>query len=698
MIQVYKKGNLNFNMNGDAVLHPVSCIFRCSLNGEWVLNLTNPIDDKLEYITEETVLKVTTPYGKQLFRVNDYDKNDQTVLVTAYPIFLDSRNEMMIFDSRAVNCNGQDALNKLFEGQDKYHGFSDIKSTATAYWQQMNPAECIGSDADNSFLNRWGGEVYYDNYDIHINEKIGNDNGLRAAFGFNLTGVSEKIDMTGVVTMIYPKSFNGHMLPQNESVDSKYAGNYAKKYKKIIEYSDIKLIEDASEDDMGNGVTVCDNLEELYDELRKRAEFEYTVNKIDIPSIGYEVNMIDLSKTDLYKDYKDLLNVNLGDTVHISHKRLNIETEARVIEIQYDCILNQVESLVLGDYVPDFFDETSSVITAVDKVIDTGNNTLMAEKITGVLNMMKTSLKAQKDIAKKQDVRAILFEDLDEESTTYGALAIGTQGIQIAKTRNETDSDWKWGTAIDFQAIYANFIIAGILSDIKGNNHWDLDKGELVTKNMKAVNAEVTGTIRGSNIESCNIHGGTINVDTNAVIGSLLQISPNNYGEKRIQMGPNVNLIGGAFTSGQAFYVDVNGSRKLRLMSDTSSLDGSNVQLFADNRIRLEANTITASTNISVSSDKRLKENINKIDISDLIDRIDIKKFDYIKGKKNVVGVIAQDLENDKLTDYIISKDKNGLLSIDYNSLSMACIQKVQKIDKEIKRIGELINADDNKK
>lgn len=48
--------------------------------------------------------------------------------------------------------------------------------------------------------------------------------------------------------------------------------------------------------------------------------------------------MVDLSKTDMYKDYKKLLNVNLGDTAHIGHRRLNITTEARVISMTYDMI------------------------------------------------------------------------------------------------------------------------------------------------------------------------------------------------------------------------------------------------------------------------------------------------------------------------------------------------------------------------
>ena len=310
---------------------------------------------------------------------------------------------------------------------------------------------------------------------IYINERIGSDNGLRAEFGFNLTGVEEKVDMSEVVTMIFPKAYNGYMLPDNESINSPLLNNYQKKYKRIIEYPDIKLSADVQEGDELNGVTVCDTLEELYSALRERAAEEYEAG-IDLPKIAYNVSMIDLSRTDEYKEYIGLLKVVLGDNVHVKHRKLGVVTNARVIKMTYDCITEKVESLTLGDYESSYINDTTSIISSVTNAISPGG-TVMAEQIKGVIDLLNTSLRAQKDIAKRADVRAILFEDTDKDSPTFGAMSIGTQGIQISKRRNETDTDWIWGTAIDFQTIYANFIIGGILSDRTGKSYWDLDSG-----------------------------------------------------------------------------------------------------------------------------------------------------------------------------------------------------------------------------
>lgn len=482
MIHLYKSTNTNYEMNGDYTLSPEECIFECNLNDTWTLTISVPLVSKstnsiVDDLTIGAVIGAPTPYGdKQLFRIYDVDKNDDAIEATALPIFLDSKNDCFLWDVRPTYKTGQEALDIMLVNN-KYSASSNITKVNTAYYVQKNFIEALNGNDENSFLNRWGGEIVYNNYQIIVNERIGADNGLRVEFGFNLLGVSEKINTDNVVTRIVPKAYNGYILPNNETVDSPLIDNYPVVYTRVIEYDDIKLVNDAQENDAKNGVTVCDTLNNLYTALRQRANEEYQ-NGIDLPVITYDVDMVDLSKTELYKDYKGLLNVNLGDTVHIKNKKLNITTDARVIQLTYDCITKKVKNLVLGDYEANYFNDVSSITNSAEKVIDTTNNTLMADKIRGVVDLLNTSLRAQKDISQTSDVRAILFEDLDENSPTFGAMSMGTQGIQISKQRNETNTEWVWGTAINFESVMANYIITGILSDKLGNNYWDLDTGE----------------------------------------------------------------------------------------------------------------------------------------------------------------------------------------------------------------------------
>lgn len=477
MIQIYSPDNTDFEKNG-TVLMPEACLLSMEINGSWTVDISNPLDDRFSDIVENAVLSVPTPFGQSLYRVTQISKTDTGVTATALPIFLDAQNDTFIYDQRPTDKNGQQALDIILNGT-RYTGHSNIDKISTAYYQMKNAVECISSDDDNAFLKRWGGEIRYSNYDIYINDRLGADNGMRVEFGFNLNGITEDIDMSGVVTSIIPVSYNGHTLPDGETVDSPNINKYPVKYIRQIRYEDIKLAEDAQEGE--EDVTVCDTMEELYDALRSRASQEYD-SRIDLPSITYQVDMIDLSKTQEYAHLKQLVTVNLGDTVHVRHRRLGIETTARVIAMTYDCITQSSESLTIGDYVENYFDKTSDITSAAENVIDTASGTVMANRIAGVMNMLYVSLRAQKDIAQKQEVRAMLFEDTDPESPTYGAMCIGTAGIQISKERNETDTDWEWGTAINFQSIVADYIITGILTDKTGNFYLNLDTGELMMK------------------------------------------------------------------------------------------------------------------------------------------------------------------------------------------------------------------------
>lgn len=495
-IMLYKVGNNNFDMNGDYTLHPVSCEATFNLNDVWQLDIDIPVGN--EDFKAGAVISVDTPYGKrQLYRIQDTDRDMDNASATAYPIFLDSRNDCFLWDVRPTNKIGQDALDIMLAGS-KYTGQSDITTASTAYYVQKNFIEALNGDDENAFLKRWGGEVAYQNFKIIVNNRLGADNGLRVEFGFNLTGLQEQVDMSNVVTRIIPKAFNGYILPKNEVVDSPLINNYPIVYTRVIEYQDVKLAEDATEEDEDNGTIICATMEELYAALRTKANAEFDAG-IDLPNITYDVDMVDLSRTDLYKDYAGLLNVQLGDTVHVKNRRMGIETTARVITLVYDCITRKVTSLTLGDYEANYFNDVSSTVStvnglneAVGNIYDPNSGTVIAGKISGVINLLQTTLKAQKNIAQKQDVRAILFEDLDPDSPTYGALCIGTQGIQIAKERNETDTDWVWGTAIDFEAINADYIITGVLTDATGRFSLNLNTGELYIQDLSNLKTTVT--------------------------------------------------------------------------------------------------------------------------------------------------------------------------------------------------------------
>ena len=473
MIQIYSPENKDYEQNGDMTLFPEEAEIHVILNGEWTATIEHPIDEegRWKYITDNAVVKMPSFNGEQLFRIQNKEKSDSGVSADLTPIFLDAKEDCFLVDIRPTEKNGQQALDIMTAPNKRYTAKSDIKTTSTAYYQTKNLIEAINGNDDNAFTKRWGGEIIYNNYEVIVNERVGADRGVHVVYGKNIVkdGFSETIDMTDVVTRIVPKAYNGYMIEGEAPwVDSPIIDKYPTVHYGVITFDDVKMRADASEDDEANGVIVCDTQEQLEKALTDKCIEQFDAG-VDKPSITIEVNMELLQNTELYDDVKELETVSLGDTAHCSHSKLEIVTDARAIELTWDAVRNKVTSVKLGDFQYNFLDNASSVMNRVEQAIRE-DGSVIGQQIQGIINGVQAQMRAQSSIAKKQEVRAILFEDLDPDSPTFGAMCLGTLGFEIAGERTADGRDWKWSTFGTGKGFYADFIVAGtMLADrIKG--------------------------------------------------------------------------------------------------------------------------------------------------------------------------------------------------------------------------------------
>lgn len=498
MIQIYSPDNKDYDHNGDMTLMPEEAEIHVILNGEWTATIEHPIDDegRWKYITDNAVVKMPSFNGEQLFRIQNKEKSDSGVSAELTPIFLDAKEDCFLVDVRPTEKSGQEALDIMTAPNKMYTAKSDIKKTSTAYYQTKNLIEAINGNDDNAFTKRWGGEILYNNYEVIVNERVGADRGVRVVYGKNIVkdGFSETIDMTDVVTRIVPKAYNGYMIEGEAPwVDSPIIDKYPTAHYGVITFDDVKMRADASEDDEANGVIVCDTQEQLEKALRDKCIEQFDAD-VDKPSITIEVNMELLQNTELYDDVKELEAVSLGDTVHCSHSKLGIVSDARVIELTWDAIRNKVTSVKLGDFQYNFLNNVSSVMNRVEQAIRE-DGSVIGQQIQGIINGVQAQMRAQSSIAKKQEVRAILFEDLDPDSPTFGAMCLGTLGFEIAGERTADGKDWKWSTFGTGKGFYADFIVAGtMLADrIKGGT-LELggeDNGNGIARVMDATGKEI---------------------------------------------------------------------------------------------------------------------------------------------------------------------------------------------------------------
>lgn len=505
MIQLYKANTApavlqGLTRNGDIVLQPTSCLQHLVLNGTWELTMSLPLDGSQTEVTVGSTIRAPGHNGtEQLFRVFEVTPSLSGTEVRAYPIFMQAAQDVFLNDVRPTNQTGQGALNWMIANAVNsgsgytYTATSNITTTNSATYIRKNLIEAIQGEDENTFLNRWGGEVYYSNFSIDVRTQQGADRGMVCRYGYNMTGCAMRVNTEDVITRIVPVAFNGRTLP-GIFVDSPLIANYPFVRTRVIHYDDMKLTADLL---AGEEAESYDTEAELQAAMQARAEREYSEGHVDLPAISYDISLAQLEQTAEYAGINGLTTAYLGDTIHCYNERLGIQTDARVVEIYYNCILQRTERVILGDYRSDYFARLSKAARTVSTIADTGTQTVKAERIAGIINAMQTQLRLQNTAAERSDVRAILFEDTDPSSPLYGAMSIGTQGFQIANERLADNSDWDWktfGTAAGFSAEY---IITGVLAsqnyDGTQGVKLDLNRGILYAPQFTIGTTQVSG-------------------------------------------------------------------------------------------------------------------------------------------------------------------------------------------------------------
>lgn len=363
---IYESTETNFDSLGLGTITPESCMVTEELNGQYSFTLTHPIDEdgKWEKIQQNRIVKVQTHDGDQLFRLYRPMKNSQNGTITVYAmhIFYDLLDNL-IEDTRPTAKDGQDAGDAILAGCQYSTPFSfssDIEDSTTAYYIRKNPVEALIGTEDQSFINRWGGEIRRNNFDIEINQQRGNDLGMKIAYRNNLTGVQISSDVTNVVTRIMPTALNENgviFYTDDKYYDSPYVSDYP--HPKIgILNTNIRVGQEV------DGSIPYATEAAAKTAMASMAQAAFDAGK-DMPEVSLSVSYVNLGDTEEYAAYKDIITTaHIGDEVTLIHPELNIDVKLRIVTIEWDAAYNHVNSIVLGSQPPNY------IKTAVSRDID----------------------------------------------------------------------------------------------------------------------------------------------------------------------------------------------------------------------------------------------------------------------------------------------------------------------------------------
>ncbi|MFT8459955.1 MAG: phage tail spike protein [Liquorilactobacillus ghanensis] len=388
MIILYDTTETKFESNGLGVLDHdiINPIIEESANGTFKLSFDYPLSGVCgNRIGRRMYIKADDPDTQgNIFKIYNFEKSDGILSVVAFQIANEFNNNW-IEHTNIFGKNGQSALDQMksnLTNSTRFNFYSDILTTANSEVVRLNPLTwLIDNSTDNSFVNRWGGEIKRDGFNIRMFKHRGANNGVQIRWRKNLSSYNIKWDDTTVVTRIRPVGYNGLTLPELY-VDSPKLTQYGDPIIKEVKYDDIKLTDENTSSDDNAYKTV----NEAYAALRKAAAKEFSENHLDDPAVTADVSMISLKNTREYADVAELETIKQWDTIQLINERDNVNIQMRLNSYKYNPLNHEFIELK--------FVSTNQALTS-------GNTNL-----SSVINGISSTVKNVQDTANQAQISA----------------------------------------------------------------------------------------------------------------------------------------------------------------------------------------------------------------------------------------------------------------------------------------------------
>lgn len=442
MIKLFQSTDTLFGSNGDKIIIPTKAKVHKEDNGLFYLDLETNLD-YIEDLVEGAIIVAPTPQGEQAFRVGNVEKTRSKIRTRCYHVYYDSEN-YLIQDSYVVEKNCNEALDHLNSATEPTSPFTTISDVPT-----VDSYRCVRTslnEAISTVLERWGGHLVRDNFNIGIRASIGQDNGVIVRYAKNLKEITYSENWDNVVTKILPVGQDGLLLPETYLTSDI---QYALPYTKTVSFNQT-IDQEQFTDEEGN-LDEEAYQEALIEDLRSQATAYLETNSV--PQINYTL------KANLEKI------TDIGDTVVVIDERLAIDITTNVIAFDYDCILGKYTEIEFGN----FKKKLSNLVTNITSSVNTSTN----EQIQNVQITVNADIQAAQDKIMSvlgdsyviYDGDQILIVDtLPKETATY-VIRANSAGIGFSQTGIYGDftSAWTIDGTLNMQAINVINLVADLI-------------------------------------------------------------------------------------------------------------------------------------------------------------------------------------------------------------------------------------------
>lgn len=387
----------------------------------------------------------------------------------------------------AINAILTAAKNQLGKATGFTVATTDITLSSSINLSNVSARAALGG-VEGSVLYTYGGEYEFDNYTIKLHKSRGKDNGVRIAYGKNMTELKCDVDMSASYTGIF-----GYVKTDDVSLTSSY---------NVTNTSGIStriLVRDFSSD-FGSNAPTQSSLDAA---VRKYAED----NDINSIKASVTVSFVNLAQSPEYANIAPLEAVNLCDTVTIYHKELGVNIKAKVIKTVYDTIAEKYTKIELGSARTNM----SSIISQTVKEAADAKNIAISSKSEVTAAYQEAIANATAAITgnsggyirlnPSENPQELLIMNTADASTATKIWRWNLSGLGYSSTGYNgpyktaiTQDGHIVADFIDTGTLTANIIKAGIMQSTNGEFSFNLESGHIEASDI-------------------NITGGDINLD-----------------------------------------------------------------------------------------------------------------------------------------------------------------------------------------
>lgn len=338
---LYRPDDTATSYNGIGSLYDaITCEVTNEINGGYTLEMEYPVTGVYSpYIEANGKIKALAndQDEPQLFRIRQVtDTLKGTKRVSANHISYDLSGRPIKPFTAASASAALAAIETNAVITTGFSYFTNISSNTAFTLTVPKSARAILGGSDDSLIDVYGGELYFDNYAVSWLDRIGADNGVSVRYSKNLTDLSREINTDETHNGIFPywyKESDGVVYPS-----AAVSGNWPYGYNSYIpvDFTDVFDTQPTAAQ-----LTTAANA---------------AINGYLSPAETLDVSFVSLRQSGEYEAIAALERVGLGDTVHVVCQivgddgkiKLDIDRALRCSKYVFNTLKEEYTTLILG--------------------------------------------------------------------------------------------------------------------------------------------------------------------------------------------------------------------------------------------------------------------------------------------------------------------------------------------------------------